>query len=83
MKSMFSHKKFNWLSIEHNDLMTLEWDSAFVRLNDVYFHLRATSWVVPMLSRHLQDSFQVPHGLVRSLVFDMLRIAKLRAIADV
>ncbi len=82
MKSVLAHKWLELLSLRGNNLMSLEWNRAYIGLNNAIKRLHTTTCVFPMLSIQLQDSFHVPHGLVRSLLFDMLRVEKLRAIAS-
>ncbi len=78
VKSVIDHKSLKGFSLMANRRMSSKWDCACFSLNR---HLSTTTpCAFPMLSIQLQDSFHVPHGLVRTLLFDMLRIRKLRAV---
>ena len=80
VKAVFTHKWFKVSFLGDHNLMSLEWRHACNDLNDAIRHLHARTFVFSMLSIHLQDSFHVPRGLVRTLLFDMLQIGKLRGI---
>ncbi len=83
VKAVLAHKWLKVLDLDDNDLTSLEWRHACERLNNAINRLHTMTCVFPMLSIQLRDSFRIPHGLVRSLLFDMLRVGKLCAIATV
>ena len=81
VKSVIAHKWLKVPFLDDNNLLSLEWRRACNHLNGAIRHVHTRTCVFSMLSIHLQDSFHVPRGLVRTLLFDMLRVGKLRGIA--
>ena len=82
VKSVLAHKWLSLVYFDYNTLMSLEWCRACNHLNNTIKHLHKRTYVFSMLSIQLRDFFSVPRGLVHSVLFDMLRVGKLRGVGE-